>query len=480
MRFYQLKNLKAILKTIFFVLIIISCSKKESSSFNKPDYELKKVIRDEYLGLFFNDKKIGYFQGTASEISIKNEPYYLISGTGVIKLDLGNEKIYTILKEEIILSNKYELLYFHYSQNVGESSLEVKGIKKGDSVIIRTYTANKYSDEKLNKDIIPLSSAGFIVLNEGIKEGKIYNFKVFVEAMQKIETLKVEVGKPFFEKNQKIFPLKQKLGNISITSYVYENGETFKEESLQGFTLKKMPRDEALKIDDNTSIYDILSYVSIPVNIKDDIKDIKEIIFEITGIEENIVPPSSYYQRVRRDRERILIHTFTKPFIQKEKISLEKYLKATPKIQSNDREIIETAKFITKSSKTDEEKVRKVVEWVNSNIKKTLKDKTSALEVLRTREGECEAHSMLTSALLRSLNIPTRLVGGIVYSKENKAFLYHAWNEVYLNDHFIPVDSTFGEFPANPTHIKLTEEDNTEDIALYLGRLNLKIIEIKK
>lgn len=451
----------------------------ESSAFIKPDYQLKKVIKDEYLGLFFTDKKIGYFQGTASEILIKEEQAYLISGTGIIKLDLGQEKIFTILKEEIILNKNYKPIYFHYSQKIGESLLEIKGIKKEDSLLLRTFTASKYTDEKLPVDVIPLASAGFIVLKEGIKEGKVYNFKVYVEAMQKIESLKVVVGKPFMENNQKIYPLNQTLGNINIVSYVYENGDTYKEESLQGFTLRKISKEDAIKLDDNASIYDILSYVSIPVIINGSIKDIKEMIFEITGIQEAI-PPSSSYQKINKDGEKIIVHTSVSPIVKKERIAVQKYLKPTSKIQSSDKEIIEIAKSIVGNSKSDEERVKKIVEWVNKNIKKTLKDRFSALEVLKTREGECEAHSMLTSALLRSLNIPTKIVGGIVYSEENKGFLYHAWNEVYLDGYFVPIDSTFGEFPANPTHIKLTEEENTEDISLYLGRLKLKIIEIKK
>lgn len=480
MRLYPLKShrLKTFLSLLFF-LFAFSCNKGETYTFNKPPFQTKKTIKDEYLGLFFTDKKIGYFQGTANEIIIEGKEAYFLSGTGVIKLDLGSEKLYTILKEEIILTKSYEPLYFHYSQKIGESSLEIKGIKKDKDIILRTYTAGKFEDEKIAGNILPLSAAGFIVWKEGIKEGKKCNFNVYVEAMQKIETLKVEVGKPFVEKGQNIYPLKQSLGNINITSYVYENGDTYKEESVQGFTLKKMSKEEAVKLEDVTSIYDILAYVAIPVNIEGNVDDIKGIVFELCGIKD-IMPKSSDYQIVKKEGDRILIHTSKMP-LSKEKISsLEKYLKATSKIQSSEGEIIKTAQMIVGNAKEEEEKVKKVVSWVNKNVKKSLKDRTSALEVLKTMEGECEAHSMLTAALLRSLKIPTKLVGGITYSKENKSFLYHAWNEAYIGGQFVPIDATFGQYPADPTHIKLTEEENTEDITLYLGRVSLKIIEIKR
>ncbi len=475
-----MKSPKVYRLLLLLFLVLLSCNKGESSDFVKPNFEIKKIIKDEYLGLFFNDKKIGYFQGTASDILLENELAYFVSGTGLIRLDLGQEKIYTILKEEIVLSQSYKPIYFHYTQKIGESELEIKGVKKGDNLILRTFSAGRYTEEKLSADTIPLSAAGFIVLKEGIKEGKIYNFRVYVEAMQKVENLKVEVAKPIIEKKSKIYPLKQTLGNINITSHVYEDGSIYKEESLQGFTLKKMSKEEAVKIEDTTSIYDILTYISIPTVLNEKIEDIKEIIFELSGVEA-VLPPSSQYQQVKKEGKKIIIQTSINPLVKKDdKVSIDKYLKATPKIQSNDKDIIETAKKIVGGLKTDREKVKKVVEWVNKNIKKSLKDRMSALEVLKTKEGECEAHSMLTAALLRSLNIPAKLVGGIVYSAENKSFLYHAWNEVYLDGYFVPIDATFGEFPANPTHIKLTEEENTEDISLYLGRVSLKIIDIRK
>ncbi|MCX7991173.1 MAG: transglutaminase-like domain-containing protein [Proteobacteria bacterium] len=480
MRFCQLKSPE---KRVFFffslIIFFLSCNKGEIYAFKKPDFQIKKVIKDEYLGLFFTDKKIGYFQGTASDILFNEKSAYFLSGTGVIRLDLGQEKIYTVLKEEIILNESYRPIYFHYSQKIGESQMEIKGIRKGENLLLRTYSAGKYTEERLDGDIIPLSSAGFIVWKEGISEGKKYSFKVYVEAMQKVETLKVEIGQPRMEDGQKVYPLNQSLGNIQITSYVYGNGDTYKEESLQGFTLKKMSKETALKLDDSTSVYDILAYASIPVTINENPDIIKEIVFEISGIEK-VLPPQSAYQVVKREGNRIIVKTSVNPLTEQKKINPEKYLKATPKIQSNDKEIAETARKIVADAKTDEEKVKKVLEWVNKNIKKSLKDRASALEVLKTKEGECEAHSMLTAGLLRSLGIPAKIVGGITYSEENKGFLYHAWNEVYLNGYFVPVDSTFGEYPANPTHIKLTEEENTEDISLYLGKLKLKIIEIKK
>ena len=105
----------------------------------------------------------------------------------------------------------------------------------------------------------------------------------------------------------------------------------------------------------------------------------------------------------------------------------------------------------------------------------------SALETLRSLRGDCNEHTTLFTALARSLGIPTRPVAGIVYSEtifEEGAFYYHAWPEVWLGDRWVPVDPTFGQFPADATHLGLIEGDLDKQMEIMgvIGRLKLKLI----
>ena len=54
----------------------------------------------------------------------------------------------------------------------------------------------------------------------------------------------------------------------------------------------------------------------------------------------------------------------------------------------------------------------------------------SALEVLRTRVGDCNEHTALYVAMARAQGIPSRIAVGLVHLRG--AFYYHAWAEVYL------------------------------------------------
>ena len=56
----------------------------------------------------------------------------------------------------------------------------------------------------------------------------------------------------------------------------------------------------------------------------------------------------------------------------------------------------------------------------------------SALEVLRTRIGDCNEHTALYVALARALGLPARIAVGLVYLRG--AFYYHAWPEVWVDE----------------------------------------------
>lgn len=457
------------------IFFIFACNDSQVFSFEKPSVKLIRELKNEYLGLFFQNNKIGYFHGSAHEAQMGDEKVFYLSGYAIIRIQTDSGTINTILKEDIILDNLKRVVFFDYKQNIGDSELNIKGVRRGEKLFINIESAGNVHKLELDSDYIPLASAGFIIWHDGIKEGKKEKFKVFVEALQKQENLIIEIGKKRIIDGNNVYPMRQKLGNIEITTEILENGDIYKEESIQGFTMKKLKKEEATKLDGVLSYYDLLAFSVIPVN-RDLKNNVSQLEVEITGIDDNIKIPEGDYQKVEKIGNMIKVSVASKPIKRLGMENISKYLVDTPRIQKNSKEIVSLAKEIVKELNNDKEKAKAVVEWVNKNIKKKLKDKSSALEVLRDREGECEAHAVLTSALLRSLGIPAKVVGGVVYSRENKGFLYHAWNEVYIDGYFVPVDATFGQFPADATHIKLTSEENMEDVALFIGKLKINIL----
>ena len=99
-------------------------------------------------------------------------------------------------------------------------------------------------------------------------------------------------------------------------------------------------------------------------------------------------------------------------------------------------------------------------------------DAFSAVDVLRERRAECQGHAYLFAALARALGLPTRVVNGVVYVPEYGGFLYHSWNEVWIEGAgWRPVDATFAQPLADATHLALVEGEGARDLVPLAGML---------
>lgn len=105
---------------------------------------------------------------------------------------------------------------------------------------------------------------------------------------------------------------------------------------------------------------------------------------------------------------------------------------------SDNSGIVQQAAALTKDSKSDLEKVAVMYDFVVKNISYDYeKAKTvssgyvpSPDEILKKKTGICFDYSSVLAAMLRSQNIPAKLVMGYVVPDG----VYHAWNEVYITD----------------------------------------------
>ncbi len=101
---------------------------------------------------------------------------------------------------------------------------------------------------------------------------------------------------------------------------------------------------------------------------------------------------------------------------------------------------------------------RVVAERINSWVYDSLTRKItvgipSALATLHARQGDCNEHAQLYVALARAAGVPARVAAGLVYL--DGKFYYHAWPEIWL-ERWVAVDATFGQFPADASHLRFT------------------------
>jgi hypothetical protein len=154
-------------------------------------------------------------------------------------------------------------------------------------------------------------------------------------------------------------------------------------------------------------------------------------------------------------------------------------LEAEFNIESGDKEILEAVQRIAGDDRNPVSVAKKILKWVYRNVeKKPVLSIPSALEVLRTRAGDCNEHATLLTALLRAAGIPARLSIGLVYTRDK--FYYHAWTEAYLGE-WISMDATLDQMPADASHIKLIEGnlDKQVQVAGLIGELKVQILDYR-
>ncbi len=130
----------------------------------------------------------------------------------------------------------------------------------------------------------------------------------------------------------------------------------------------------------------------------------------------------------------------------------------TKDVKSNGPDITNLAEEITKNADSDLERVSAIYTWVTKNIsydvdtyaqivknKKILPNPLeliAASKTLERRKAIAEGYSLLTAALIRAVNIPAvTVVGYALKGKEVQGA--HAWNEAYVDDRWINLDTTW-------------------------------------
>jgi len=161
------------------------------------------------------------------------------------------------------------------------------------------------------------------------------------------------------------------------------------------------------------------------------------------------------------------------------------YLKPEPFIESDAPEIRAEAEKAIAGAREPRQRAERLTRHVSALIdKKPTMSLPSALEVLRTKVGDCNEHTALYVALARSINLPARIAVGVVYLRG--AFYYHAWPEVYVETpgargRWIAADPTLNEFPANPTHLRLVRGglDRQTAVLPLIGRAKITVVDVE-
>ena len=282
--------------------------------------------------------------------------------------------------------------------------------------------------------------------------------------------------------------LEQEVGGVALAAWIDETGRVVRAQSPVGFTMQRSAFEivyENFRHRRNQgpppTTGDLIDQTAIASNVTlEKLPRRDTIAVVLHGVRLAGFDLSGGRQRLHGDT--LVVHTETPDELTASyrlpasRPQLARDLVAAPLIQVHDPRIEAQARQIVGRVHDPARAARLLNQWVYDNLKKAITISVpSAVQVLEQRRGDCNEHTVLYVALARAVGLPARTAAGLVYLRGR--FYYHAWPEVYLNG-WVAVDPTFGQFPADASHLRFTIGGLARQVELIrlIGQLRLDVV----
>ena len=289
-----------------------------------------------------------------------------------------------------------------------------------------------------------------------------------------------------------VWRLEQQVGGIVVSSWVDEDGMMVRAESPLGFVIERttyeLAKQEWVDAGRDASAKSGYGVLIESTAIESDVDAgglaaLDRLSVRLKGVSLEGFDLSGGRQQLRGDTLTITVEPldvvrgsgYRLPYRAVDSVALE--LNPTPLIQSDDPEIRRVARRVTQGTTDPDAAAQRLNQFVYRTLRKEITPSIpSALQVLQSRRGDCNEHTVLYVALARSIGLPARTAVGLVHL--GGRFYYHAWPEVWLNERWIPVDPTLDQFPADASHIRFLVGGLARQIELLrlIGRLEIDVL----
>ncbi len=272
------------------------------------------------------------------------------------------------------------------------------------------------------------------------------------------------------------------LGGMTSNAWVDDSGEVVQASTPFGFTLRKIsPAELDIPVVANESS-DLIRDLAIVPTGKPMHNDASRLVVRVSGLDPALFPNDPPWQIRENDVVTIIQSSYpdsTEAGDRDNDFDPAPFLGDDAFVATNHPMIQEQAVEIIGDETDPRNQALLLHHWLYTHIDKVpVLSVPSALDVLRTKSGDCNEHTVLYTALARSIGIPTRIAIGLVYSDTLEGLGYHAWPEVHIGTQWYPLDPTLGQHDVDATHIKLFNGSIASWVQLagYIGQIQLDVI----
>jgi transglutaminase-like putative cysteine protease len=446
----------------------------------------------QWRGVYYRGEKIGF---TVSQVQATEDGFELRED-GRLQFSLLGAHTYAILKTTAHVDRAFALKDFDFSLDPGTGPMAIKGRLDGLALTmeISSRSGTRSETRQLAEKPALMLSVGRRLAAEGLTPGTTRQWAVFDPATMKNSPVNISIGErevvnASTRRPIPAFKVQMTFSGITTTSWITDTGEIVREESPMGLITVSETQEQAttLSVSDRMREDMLEGAAIVPVMTSRqrivEPRDVTKLRLRISGVE--LTNPDLVGSGQAVDGDFIELIDPRQLTAGPAPADLERYLRPEPFIESDAPEIKAEAERMVAGITGIRARAERLTREVNTLIeKKPTVSLPSAIEVLRTRVGDCNEHTALFVALARSIGIPSRINVGLVYTRG--AFYYHAWPEVYVDEGkgrglWLPVDPTFDQFPADATHVRLARGglDKQAAILPMIGNTTIRVANVE-
>ena len=442
----------------------------------------------QWRGVYYRGEKIGF---TVGQI-LPNDDGFELQEDGRLQMSLLGATSAAVLKTTARVDKAFALESFTFSLDPGTGPIVVAGTLDGVTLTLAITSGGRTRQEVRTLAEPPALMLSFArrLASAGLTEGARYQWTMFDPATMRNAPVTVMVGAREVvrvdERPVPAFRVDLSFAGLQTTSWVTDTGEVVREESPMGLltVAESAERAVAMAVPRGVQLDLLEAAAVVPISKQriENPRDVRRLRLRLEGADLSSPDLQGVGQRV--DGEVIEILDARGLVAAAGATDLSGYLRPEPFIESDAPEIQAEASRALAGITGVRARAERLTRHVNAMLeKKPTVSLPSAVEVLRTRVGDCNEHTALFVALARAAGIPARISVGLVAVRS--AFYYHAWPEIYVDEGkgrglWLPVDPTLNQFPADATHLRLARGGLDKQVAILplIGRVKMTILDL--
>lgn len=436
---------------------------------------------EQWSGIYLRGAKIGYAH---SRLTPRDDGLH-IEETSVMRLTVldREQTVRFSLTAEANPDFTVRTLAAALSSDLG--TFNVRGRVEGKRLLLDMQTGTEHSEQTipLDEPLFLPAAARVRLASAGLRAGMQTTVRVFDPSAMQHQPMTITVVEPqdlvIDGISVPAWKLRESFRGIESEVWIDAEGRMLRERGAMDLEVVRESRQTATHEGWADAPVDLMGVVAIPVAQPiEQARERQHLAVRLGGLS-GVAVPSDARQQLTDDvlvirRESIPTESHPLPYTGAQWAT---DLEPTAFLQSDHARVRAAARAAVGDARDARSAAERLRTWVYTTLeKRPAATIPNALQVLEMGAGDCNEHAVLFAALARAAGLPARVVAGVVY--QDGAFLYHAWNEVWLGDRWVSVDPAFDQMPADVTHLKLVEGGPDTHTALLplIGSLSIQVL----